>query len=36
MSRFATKPSYDYSEAMHENYVYGIRVVCIKLGHGEV
>ena len=36
MSRFVTKNSYDYSEAIHENYVYGFRGVCFKLGYGEV
>lgn len=36
MSRFVTKPSYDYSEAIHGNYVYGLRGVCFKLGYGEV
>ena len=35
-SRFVTKNSYDYSEAIHENYVYGFRGVCFKLGYGEV
>ena len=36
MSRFVTKPSYDYSETIHENNVYGFRGVCFKLGYGEV
>ncbi len=36
MSRFVTGNTYDYSEAIHDYKVYGIRVVCIKSGYGEV
>lgn|GEM_PF-6873456 len=36
MCRFVTKPSYDYSETIHENNMYGFRGVCFKLGYGEV